>query len=121
MIAANSTVLYPILTSNTATATATPSVQVPEFFVVTSHMGNVIQAVVLRNEDVAFFGILPGDHTVRKEVFIKGPTAPTTRKALEVLLRYTEDIKATKWSDHMRIPFGQNAVPGPNGAAHYKP
>ena len=96
-----------------------PWVQVPELFVVTTHIGNDIQAIVVQNEGGAS-ALPPDNHTVRKDVLIKGSTAPTTSKALEMLLRHTEDILASKWPDYMRIPLGQNPVQGPNGAVHYK-
>ncbi|KAF2168022.1 hypothetical protein M409DRAFT_53356 [Zasmidium cellare ATCC 36951] len=116
-LAANSTVLYPILAISAAELPP-PYVQITDFFVTTCGTGNAIQAAVLQPQGGAL-NLPPGNDTIRKEVFIKGPTASSTRKALEALLHYTEKILSGNWG-YMDNPSNQYTVAGPNGAWHYK-
>ncbi|KAK4505053.1 hypothetical protein PRZ48_003016 [Zasmidium cellare] len=116
-IIANSRVLYPILVTSTD-GPRPDYVQVPDLFVVTSGKGTAIQATVLQPKG-GLVNLPPGNDTFYKEVLIKGPTASSTRRALQALLHYTEDILSDD-SSHMLTPMNQQTVAGPDGAWHYK-
>lgn len=62
----------------------------------------------------------PGHLTVMKDVLIRGPTANTTRIALEALLRLTEEILGNYWGTCVRMPYAQYTQAGANGGVHYK-
>lgn len=94
-------------------------VLVPDLFVVTTGTGGTIQAAVLQQRANAV-GLTNRNHTIDKDVLIKGPIATTTGKALEGLLRQSESLMAERWGEYMKIPLGHNPVTTGDGSVLYR-